>query len=207
MRVHTLLLALGANLAGPWGSPNETLRRALRELSCAGLSVLASSHIYDTAPVGPGRQAPYLNAVLLLQAHLAPAALLRLIKHIERRAGRRLGARWGPRCLDIDILDYGGRRLGWPRRRRQRGGLILPHPEMHVRSFVLVPLLEVDPHWRHPALGVAGRTLLSRLGRESRRGIRRSREFATSACDKVRNERAPRKLASEGVSARTIPSS
>jgi 2-amino-4-hydroxy-6-hydroxymethyldihydropteridine diphosphokinase len=152
MRVNTLLLALGANLAGPWGSPNETLRRAQRELSCAGLRILASSHIYDTAPLGPGRQAPYLNAVLLLQAQIAPAALLRLIKRIERRAGRRLGTRWGPRCLDIDVLDYGGRRLGWPQRGRQRGRLILPHPEMQA-LVVLVPLLEVDPHWRHPARG------------------------------------------------------
>ena len=58
MRVNSLLLALGANLAGPWGSPDETLRRAQRELSCAGLRILASSHIYDTAPLGPGRQAP-----------------------------------------------------------------------------------------------------------------------------------------------------
>jgi 2-amino-4-hydroxy-6-hydroxymethyldihydropteridine diphosphokinase len=207
MRVHTLLLALGANLAGPWGPPNETLRRAQRELSCAGLRILASSHIYETAPLGPGRQAPYLNAVLLLEAHAAPAALLRLIKHIERRAGRRLGARWGPRCLDIDILDYGCRRLGWPKRRRQRGQLILPHPEMHARSFVLVPLLEVDPHWRHPALAVAGRTLLARLGRERRHGIRRSLDFAASACDNVRNERAPRKQVSEGDRACTIPSS
>jgi 2-amino-4-hydroxy-6-hydroxymethyldihydropteridine diphosphokinase len=207
MRVDTLLLALGANLAGPWGAPNETLRRARRKLSCSGLRVLASSHIYDTAPLGPGRQAPYLNAVLLLRAHIAPAALLRLIKHIERLAGRRLGTRWGPRCLDIDILDYGGRRLGWPQRGRQRGRLILPHPEMHARPFVLVPLLEVDPHWHHPTLAVAGHTLLTRLGRQSRRGIRRSLDFAASSCDKVRNERAPRKQVSEGDGARTVPSS
>jgi len=193
MGVNTLLLALGANLAGPWGSAAETLARARRELSYAGLRILSSSHIYDTLPLGPGRQAPYRNAVLLLRAHLAPAALLRLIKGLERRAGRRLGARWGPRCLDIDILDYGGRRLGWPERRRQRGRLILPHPEMHKRAFVLVPLLEIDPHWRHPALAVSGRTLLAGLPRDSRRGIRRSLDFATIACEKLQNEHAPRK--------------
>jgi 2-amino-4-hydroxy-6-hydroxymethyldihydropteridine diphosphokinase len=207
MGVNTLLLALGANLAGPWGSPGEALRRARRELSGAGLRILASSHIYDTAPLGPGRQAPYLNAVLLLQAHVAPGALLRLIKRIERRAGRRLGTRWGPRCLDIDILDYGGRRLAWPQRRRQRGRLVLPHPEMHRRAFVLVPLLEVDPHWRHPALAVAGRTLLARLARTGQRGIRQSLDFAPPACDKAGNEHAPRKRASEGVVACTIASS
>jgi 2-amino-4-hydroxy-6-hydroxymethyldihydropteridine diphosphokinase len=207
MRVNTLLLALGANLAGPWGSPSETLRRARRELSCAGLRILASSHIYDTVPLGPGRQASYLNAVLLLQSHLAPAALLRLIKRIERRAGRRLGAHWGPRCLDIDILDYGGRRLGWPKRRRQRGRLVLPHPEMHLRAFVLVPLLEVDPHWRHPVLAVAGRALLARLARASQRGIRQSLDFAPSTCDKTGDQHAPRKQASEGAVACTIASS
>jgi 2-amino-4-hydroxy-6-hydroxymethyldihydropteridine diphosphokinase len=129
---------------------------------------------------------------------VAPAALLRLIKRIERRAGRRLGVRWGPRCLDIDILDNGGRRLGWPRRRRQQGRLMLPHPEMHLRAFVLVPLLEVDPHWRHPTLAVSGRTLLARLPRASCRGIRQSLDFAASACDKLPNEHAPRKVPSEG---------
>lgn len=193
MAVNNLLLALGANLRGAWGPPCETLRRAERELSRAGLRTLAVSRIYDTLPLGPGRQAPYLNAVLMLQAHIAPGELLRLIKRIERRAGRRLGARWGPRCLDIDILDYGGRRQGWPQRRRQSGRLVLPHPEMHKRAFVLVPLLEVDPHWRHPALAVSGRTLLARLPRARRRGIRQSLDFAAPTCDKLRNEHAPRK--------------
>jgi 2-amino-4-hydroxy-6-hydroxymethyldihydropteridine diphosphokinase len=207
MAVNTLLLALGANLAGTWGSPGETLRRARRELSCAGLRIVGASRIYDTTPLGPGRQAPYLNAVLLLRAHMAPGTLLRLVKRIERRAGRRLGGRWGPRSLDIDILDYGGRRLGWPERRRQRGCLILPHPEMHMRAFVLVPLLEVDPHWRHPVLAVAGRTLLAGVARASRRGIRRSLDLEASACDNMRNERTPRKQVSEGNGACTMPSS
>lgn len=202
-----LLLGLGANLAGPWGSPRDTLRRTRRELSRSGLVILAASRIYETLPLGPGRQAPYLNAVLLLQSHEAPAALLRLIKSIERRAGRRQGARWGPRCLDIDILDYGSRRLGWPQRRRQPGQLVLPHPEMHLRSFVLVPLLEVDPHWRHPVLGLAGRTLLARLPRGSRRGIRQSLDFAASSCENLRNEHSPRSAASEGDGARETPSS
>jgi len=184
--VNTLILALGANRTGPWGSPGDTLRRARCELAGAGLQVLASSRIYATAPLGPGRQAPYLNAVLLARAYVAPAALLRLIKRIERQAGRRLGAHWGPRSLDIDILDYGGRRFGWPPRRRPRGRLILPHPEMHRRAFVLVPLLEVDSHWRHPTLAVAGRTLLAGLGQASRRGVRQSLDFARSACDKTR---------------------
>jgi 2-amino-4-hydroxy-6-hydroxymethyldihydropteridine diphosphokinase len=180
--VNTLLLALGGNLPGPWGGPCETQRRAKAELSLAGLRIVRSSRIYATAPVGPGRQAPYLNAVLLIEANVAPGALLRILKRIERRAGRRLGPLWGPRCLDIDALDYAGRRWAPPRRRRE-GRLILPHPEMP-SAFVLVPL-PVAAHWRHPAFGIAGRTLLARLGRRGRFGVRQTLDFAVAACDKT----------------------
>lgn len=169
--VNTLYLALGANISGAWGSPRETLERARRELVKAGLQVVRASTVYATAPLGPGRQAGYLNAVLMLKGPLAPAGALRLVKQLERRAGRRFGRHWGPRPLDIDILDHGGRRLGWPPGRRQRGLLIVPHPEMHRRAFVLVPLLEVAPHWRHPALGVSARTLLQRIGAGVRAGV------------------------------------
>jgi 7,8-dihydro-6-hydroxymethylpterin-pyrophosphokinase len=75
---------------------------------------------------------------------------------------------------------------------RQRGSLILPHPEIHNRAFVLVPLMEINPQWRHPALAASGRSLLARLPRANRRGIRQSLDFAASACDKLRNEREPR---------------
>jgi 2-amino-4-hydroxy-6-hydroxymethyldihydropteridine diphosphokinase len=139
------------------------LARALDELSRAGIRVVRISRTYSTAPLGPGRQDRYLNSVALVAARLPPAVLLRLLKRIERRAGRRLGRKWGPRPLDIDILDYRGTRIGWPPRRRQSGRLILPHPEMHRRVFVLVPLLEIAPHWRHPVLGVGARALLSHL--------------------------------------------
>ena len=195
MVVNTLLLALGANQAGTWGRPDQTLARARHELACAGVRILAASHLYDTLPLGPGRQSPYLNAVLLSTAHMGPAALLRLMKRLERRAGRRLSARWGPRCLDIDILDFGGRRLGWSRRRLERlvpGRLVLPHPEIDRRAFVLIPLLEVDPQWQHPTLSAPGRALLARLPPASRRGVRRSLAFAAFSCEKGGQERTPR---------------
>jgi len=179
-----VFLGLGANVRGVWGCPSETLRRAHRELAAAGLGNLRASRVYATTPLGPGRQAAYLNAVLRVDAAVAPAALLRLVKDLERRAGRRVGRRWGPRCLDIDVLDFGGRRLGWPPRRRQRDRLILPHPEMHLRAFVLVPLLEVAPHWRHPVLGVGGRTLLARLGPSTRACVRQILDFASLTCEK-----------------------
>jgi 2-amino-4-hydroxy-6-hydroxymethyldihydropteridine diphosphokinase len=90
---------------------------------------------------------------------------------LERKAGRRAGRPQGPRPLDIDILDYGGRRLGWPGRGRRRARLVLPHPEAHRRAFVLVPLAQVAPHWRHPVLGASARALLDRLGWKGRQQV------------------------------------
>ena len=182
--MNTFLLALGANVAGVWGSPRETLLRARCELECQGVRTLRASRMYTTSPLGPGRQARYVNAVLRVEPAIAPTVLLRLVKRIERRAGRRMPRHWGPRCLDIDVLDLGGRRLGWPPRRREPNRLILPHPEMHARAFVLVPLLEVERHWRHPVLGLRARTLLARLGPAVRSSVRQILDFAGPTCDK-----------------------
>ena len=187
-----VFLGLGANIPGPWGAPSATIARALEELRQSGVRVVCASRVFSTAPLGPGLQHRYSNAVLEVATALAPAALLRLLKRIERRAGRRLAARSrAPRPLDIDILAYGAARIGWPARRRLRGGLILPHPEMHVRAFVLMPLLDVAPDWRHPVLGVGARALLARLSRSKVADIRQSLDFQRSACDKLRERVAP----------------
>ena len=184
LRANTVLLALGANLAGPWGSPKEALQRAAAELArTQSFTLLRASHVYATAPVGPGRQAPYLNAVIALRAYIAPDALLRLVKSIERRAGRRLGTRWGPRRLDIDIRDYGGRLIGRAAAQRRQGSLVLPHPLLHRRAFVLVPLLEVAPHWRHPASGETARALLAAACIGGRPLVRQL-DFKALACEK-----------------------
>jgi 2-amino-4-hydroxy-6-hydroxymethyldihydropteridine diphosphokinase len=178
-----ILLGLGANLAGPWGAPSKALVHATKELSAAGILITRCSSLYSTDPVGPGRQARYVNAVVAAEGNISPAALLRLVKRIERRAGRRLGRHWGPRPLDIDILDIGGRRLGWPDR-RVVGQLILPHPEMHKRAFVLAPLREIAPFWRHPRLGVGSTTLLARLKPAERTQARQILDSSGWACDK-----------------------
>jgi 2-amino-4-hydroxy-6-hydroxymethyldihydropteridine diphosphokinase len=183
--VRRVLIAVGANMSGRWGSPRQSIARALRELSRIGARIVRVSHFYLTAPIGPGRQARYLNGVLLADTHLAPAALLRAAKRIEREAGRRLGAHWGPRPLDIDILDYAGCKLGWPSRSRQRGRLVLPHPELHKRAFVLVPLLDVVPAWCHPVLGTSARSLLARLSPKSRASVGQPLDPKALLCDKA----------------------
>lgn len=182
--MNAVLISLGANLPGRWGPPIDTLRRAVAELRALHVTVEAASALYETEPLGGRWQGHYLNAVILAKAKVAPAMLLRLLKRLERRAGRRLGVRWGPRPLDLDIIDFGGARFGWPPGARHLGRLTLPHPEAHRRAFVLVPLLDVAPAWRHPVLGVPARTLLAGLGPQ-RRGVRRILDSRWFLCEEA----------------------
>ncbi len=168
MRIHKtttigdIWLAIGANALGNTINPRLALEYTRTALLGHNLVVFSSSCVHITPPIGSVRQNRFHNAVIGIRGSIAPAALLRLLKRIERSAGRRLGVRWGPRPLDIDILDFGGRIIGHPARMTRPGTLILPHPGIAARGFVLVPLAEVAPHWRHPILGVSAGTLLAR---------------------------------------------
>ena len=167
-------IALGCNDRGAWGAPEQALATAILKMRASGLEIKIISDVYVTAAIGGGRQPDYLNAVIGVRSHLAPAALLRLLKRLERQAGRRLGRHWGPRPLDLDIVAFGpanGRSGAGPRR---QGQVILPHPEMHRRAFVLVPLAQVAPFWWHPVLHRSVRQLLEgEAVRRQRRGVRR----------------------------------
>jgi 2-amino-4-hydroxy-6-hydroxymethyldihydropteridine diphosphokinase len=159
-----IVIGLGANYPGIWGTPTETIAQALSEMRRAKIEVAAVSPLYVTAAVGSARQPPYVNAVALLDTPLSPEALLRVLKGIEHRAGRRGGRPWGRRTLDLDIVDYGGQVRHWQGRRSAyaRAGarpLTLPHPLAHRRPFVLRPLLDIAPDWRHPALKASAREL------------------------------------------------
>jgi 2-amino-4-hydroxy-6-hydroxymethyldihydropteridine diphosphokinase len=146
-----VLLGLGANL----GDPLEQLRRAIRLLR-EHLDVLAVSPVYRSEPVGLADQPEFLNVVLRARTELSPRELLRVVLEVERGLGRRRTVRNAPRPIDVDILDHGGRRLTEP-------GLVLPHPRLHERAFVLRPLRDVAPEWRHPE---SGRTAGDLLGAE-----------------------------------------
>ncbi len=163
-----ILLGLGSNVGGPWGSPGATLRRALSELESADIAVAAVSRLYLTAPFGRTNQPAFVNAVAAVRSHLPPPALLERCHRIERAAGRIRRQRWGPRTLDIDLLDYRGRiatNAGMVRSDLARPlPLSLPHPGIAERAFVLVPLDEIAPFWHHPVTGATARQLLLRLG-------------------------------------------
>jgi len=154
---NMILIGLGSNMTGPWGTPRDTVLRALRELGGNGTQLLAASRLLTTSPYGKKNQPDYVNAVALIATHMPPEALLRRLHAIERRAGRRRGIRWGPRSLDLDLLDYHGRRM------RRPGPLTLPHPGIALRQFVLKPIAEVAPGWIHPVVHQRARSLLRRL--------------------------------------------
>jgi 2-amino-4-hydroxy-6-hydroxymethyldihydropteridine diphosphokinase len=151
-------VAVGANVAGSWGSPLATIQTALREMEATGIGILAASRIYRTPAMGFSPQPDYLNAVLLVTSPKGPAAIMRSLKAIERKAGRRAAKPWGPRPLDLDLLFSRGTRLGLrrpggKRTAHQSRPLLLPHPGLEDRAFVLIPLRELAPHFHSPASG------------------------------------------------------
>ena len=156
-----ILVALGSNVAGPWGSPRQTVLRALEELGRFPLRCLASSSLLVTKPFGVLNQPDFVNAAAVIDTALPPEALMHKLHMIERAAGRRRGRRWGPRTLDLDLLEYQGlARLGSPNALKL---LRLPHPGIAERGFVLAPLKEIVPHWKHPQNHLTASEMLKRL--------------------------------------------
>ncbi len=137
-------VGVGSNL----GDRDRFLCGALAALrGTPGVSEVTMSPVYETDPVGPGRQGPYLNAVLCLRTTLSPRDLLARLLAIEAEHGRERGPeRNAPRTLDLDLLLYGDVRCASPT-------LTVPHPRLHERGFVLEPLCHLDPGLIHPTLG------------------------------------------------------
>ena len=125
-----ILIAIGSNISGPWGTPQQSVRHALLVLNQDSLKLVEASRLLLTAPFGKPNQPPFVNAVARIETHLPPLALLLKLHAIERLAGRRRAVRWGPRTLDLDIVDYHGLI-------KSSGTLILPHPGIAERIFVL----------------------------------------------------------------------
>ena len=144
-------LALGTNL----GNRTGNLRAAIESLP-PSVVVQQASPIYETPPWGVTDQPAFLNMVLEGKTHLSPLELLEYLKNLETKLGRAPTIRWGPRLIDMDILFYDSLVLRVP-------GLTIPHPHLHERPFVLVPLMDLAPDLVHPVLGISVRALLTML--------------------------------------------
>jgi 2-amino-4-hydroxy-6-hydroxymethyldihydropteridine diphosphokinase len=172
---HTVFLALGTNV----GDRLSNLIAA-REALPPAVKALASSSVFQTPPWGYTDQPEFLNQVIQAETELSPHGLLSYLKEIEEDLGRQKTFRYGPRLIDIDILFYEDRIV-------QRGDLKIPHPRLHERAFVLVPLAELAPKLQHPELKRSIQDLLTQVDRS---GI--ERYPAPGPAGKDRQEDTPR---------------
>ena len=173
-----ILIALGGNMPVGNRSPVQTLRWAIDEMAKYQIYVMSISSFYCTKPVGQAGQSDYVNAVVRVRAIMKPANLLKNLKLIEIAAGRGMQpapllARWGPRPLDLDLVDYktivtrnfyvcSRYSMFTKASKRPRAGrceLVLPHPQAHLRPFVIRPIIDIAPFWHHPVSGLPALSL------------------------------------------------
>jgi 2-amino-4-hydroxy-6-hydroxymethyldihydropteridine diphosphokinase len=150
-----ILIALGANLPSRSGDPQATLRTALVTIERRGVIVEQVSRFYRSEAWPNPSDPPYVNAVARVRTALSPAELLHLLHAVEEEFGRVRGERNAPRTLDLDLIDYDGR--------VEQGPPELPHPRAASRAFVLLPLCDIAPVWRHPVSGTSVSELIAAL--------------------------------------------
>ena len=160
-RIVAAYIGLGSNL----GDRLSNLQGAIDRLDRAeGIAVTAVSHVYETAPIGSPEQSDYLNAAIAIETDREAGEVMDICLTVEKTMGRTRTVRWGPREIDIDILLYGTLCIESER-------LTIPHPRMHERAFVLIPLADIDGYIEHPVLK---KTVFALLEGIDSTGVRRA---------------------------------
>ena len=181
---HSYLIALGGNLPSVAGDPSDTLSAALLALSEAGATQIVSSRFFKTPCFPEGAGPDYVNAAVSLCFAGGAVKLLRVLHEIEGKFGRERVERWGRRTLDLDMIAAGNQVLPdaetharWralpaaQQALRAPDQLILPHPRLQDRAFVLIPLAEVAPDWFHPLLGLTVTQMVQNLSESARNEV------------------------------------
>lgn len=177
-----LLIAIGSNRRhAVHGPPEHIVPAAVAAMAATGLRVVAVSRVRQTAPMGPGGRR-FANAAVAVETDQSLPQVLGLLQAIQRAFGRKGGKRWGDRVLDLDIIGHGDAVVRQP-------GLQVPHPGIAVRGFVLDPLCDIAPLWRHPLLNATARQLRARQMRPKARPSPRRQTSWGSIAQSV--ERAP----------------
>jgi len=149
-----ILIGIGANLPSiAYGGPRATCGAAMAALEEAGLSIDARSRWYKSAPQPVSDQPWFVNAVFSVKTHLDPSALMVFLLETEEIFGRQRGKKNAARALDLDLLAYGEMVSHEGPEKGKKGSPLLPHPRLHQRAFVLLPLRDIAPDWRHPVTG------------------------------------------------------
>ncbi|MEP2781820.1 MAG: 2-amino-4-hydroxy-6-hydroxymethyldihydropteridine diphosphokinase [Pseudoruegeria sp.] len=179
LKVSKALIGIGGNVTSSYGAPLQTMIQAVARLSL-DIGLIRSLSRYFSTPCFPKGAGPdYVNAAVSIETGLSPRAVLDKLHQIEADFGRERIERWGQRTLDLDLLAYGdfvlpdlGAQDRWrnlplqEQRLRAPDDLVLPHPRVQERAFVLVPLADIAPDWRHPVLGKTVKEMCSELPQE-----------------------------------------
>ena len=150
------LIGFGSNLQGNGKSPQENCQEAIFRLSQHKITILRTSSFFESAPIPDSTQPWYINSVASISTELAPLSLLKYLLAVESEMGRRRGVKNAPRIIDLDLLAYDDQVI-------ELEQLIVPHPKIRERGFVLRPLAQVAPDWVHPVCGKHIKLLIQEL--------------------------------------------
>ena len=179
------VVAVGSNEETAFGGAREIVSRAPAALEAAGLKPRATSELFETPCFPAGYGPDFVNSVVLLESDLPPERILAVLHRVEAEFGRKRRQRWGPRTLDLDLIALGGvilpdatelrRWMELPPEAQTRevpDRLILPHPRLQERAFVLIPMAQLVPEWRHPLTGMRVREMIEALPEAEKAAIR-----------------------------------